>query len=234
MGKSDDAPIIAELKQQSDHGYRLLFVKYHQRFLQIAINLYGVNPEDAKELVNDALLKAGQAIDSFESRGEKYFQYWLQTILKNTILDYVSRKKKSPRILNYDESDSERTDDFGDLEDGSRQVAQDLTREFLYGANIKCDDRVNFIALTMKEFELEEQEDLWSYFLEIPHAEIAKYRKKNSAIASRKYINRLVHNFFDILSEKTGLDRRLIYEGWKKRNRKTSTGGVIAGEVTDP
>ncbi|MGD1044185.1 MAG: sigma-70 family RNA polymerase sigma factor [Bacteroidota bacterium] len=234
MGKPDDATIIAELKKQSDRGYRLLWCKYYRPFILITTGIYGVESEDAKEIVSDAILKAGQAIDTFEARGEKCFQYWLRKILKNIIIDCKRKKKKSPQIFRYDESESEKIDDFRDLEDGTRQIARSRTYDFLYGINIKRDERIEIITTVMKEFQENERLDLWNYFLETSHEEIAQYRKVCSKTASRKYINRLVHRFFDILSEKTGLDRRSIYEGWKERNRETSTGGIIAGEVTDP
>lgn len=213
----DDLTLIRFIKTGDLRGSRQLVDKYSKYLLNVAKHCYTQNEEDANELVEDTLIKAIQRIYSFKYKGEKSFRNWLYTILKNNIKDRLRKNKKSiDREISF--NDNEPQDDNTDsvAEIISRYVNSKSIEDF-FSYGIKEDNRKNVIYEVLKTFPPEHQADLISYFNEIPHDIIAKYRNSNEA-ASRKHINRLAHTFFERIGEIVKQDGKLIYERYKKEN----------------
>lgn len=81
--------LLVERAQRGDSdAYRELVERYQRRAIAIAVGLLG-NPEDARDLVQQAFLKAYRSLGSF--RGQSSFYTWLYRILVNLSIDF-SRK----------------------------------------------------------------------------------------------------------------------------------------------
>jgi RNA polymerase sigma-70 factor (ECF subfamily) len=89
MFMQDD--LIAKVRKHDKDALDELFSRHMQRAYAIAFNLCSGDREQAKDLTQDALLKAVRTIGQF--RGEASFSTWLYRIIYTTYLD--SRKQLS-------------------------------------------------------------------------------------------------------------------------------------------
>lgn len=78
-----DRELIAGLKQGSPEAYRELVGSYGRRLYSVGLRLLR-NPQDAEDVVQETLLKAFQAIDSFREDSSLYT--WLYRIACNESL----------------------------------------------------------------------------------------------------------------------------------------------------
>lgn len=75
------------------------------------------DPNEAEDLVQDTLLRAYRSIDRFDGR---YPRAWLLTILRNTHINRV--RKKRPELLHDPEVTFERSTEFADHDDPEQAV----------------------------------------------------------------------------------------------------------------
>lgn len=102
MGENDHAEIHAILSGDRD-GYRALVVRHSQTLFRIAFRITG-NAADAEEVVQDALLRGYQKLESFESRSS--YGTWIYRIAVRCALDRVSRRApEEASSLSTDETD---------------------------------------------------------------------------------------------------------------------------------
>jgi len=103
---------------------------FHQEFLPLINPMYNFayrltqDADDAKDLVQDAYLRAYRFIDSFE-RGTNA-KAWLFRILKNSFINDYRKKKKEPGKVDYQEVEA-----YYNSEDVDRQITSDLRVESL-------------------------------------------------------------------------------------------------------
>ncbi|MFT6871290.1 MAG: RNA polymerase sigma factor (sigma-70 family) [Roseivirga sp.] len=105
--------IIAKVKEGDMTAFNVLIDEYKAMAFTLALKLMK-NREDAEEVAQDAFLKAYKNIRQFE--GNSKFSTWLYTIVYNTALTKL-RKKKLPmteldfhqeeNLASYSESDNE-------------------------------------------------------------------------------------------------------------------------------
>lgn len=234
MDKGPDERIVDALKQKKQIGPSLLVSRYYEPLKKVASELYGVESWEAGSHVNKALRKAIQKIDSFNYGGPNSLRNWLATILKNTIIDEQRKGQRADEKLPsplFSESDLEAFDEEGRLSGTAKAVARAWIREF-EGVELREDDRKQLIYETMESFQAEEQHDLWSYFRDLSHQEIADMRKA-SLTATQKRVNRLVQDFFKKLGAKVGIDWRTLYENYKKQSRQGTSGRNAQGQAED-
>ena len=86
---SDD--LIAKVRSHDKDALDELFSRHMQRAYAIACSLCSGDREQARDLTQDALLKAVRSIDAFKSKAS--FSTWLYRIIYNTYLD--SRKQST-------------------------------------------------------------------------------------------------------------------------------------------
>jgi RNA polymerase sigma-70 factor (ECF subfamily) len=93
--------IVVEWKNGSTKAYEALVRHYMMDAFFIAYGFVG-NREDARDLSQDAFVKAYQARDRFEA-GRPFYP-WLYRILKNHCLNFLKRSHKGGSSLYYEDN----------------------------------------------------------------------------------------------------------------------------------
>jgi RNA polymerase sigma factor (sigma-70 family) len=103
---------------------------FNQEFMPVINSMYNfayrltLDPDDAKDLLQDTYLKAFRFIDSFQKGTNA--KAWLFRILKNSFINDYRKKSKEPSKVDYQEVES-----FYNSEDVDRQITPDLRVEAL-------------------------------------------------------------------------------------------------------
>jgi RNA polymerase sigma factor (sigma-70 family) len=103
---------------------------FNQEFMPHINSMYNfayrltLDPDDAKDLLQDTYLKAFRFIDSFQQGTNA--KAWLFRILKNSFINDYRKKSKEPSKVDYQEVES-----FYNSEDVDRQITPDLRVEAL-------------------------------------------------------------------------------------------------------
>lgn len=107
-----DAELITLVLDGQKDAFRPLVLRYQNR---VHAMVYGMvrNPEDARDIVQNAFIKAYQNLDSF--RIESSFYTWLYRIAMNLAIDHC-RKSKRRKTTGFDEAIANRDDDGEMLE----------------------------------------------------------------------------------------------------------------------
>lgn len=125
----DDSEMILAVREGDTTAFRGLVEKYQGRVYSM---LYGMlrNREDARDVAQDAFVKAFHRLDSF--RLESSFYTWLYRIAMNLAIDLVRKRKRRP-TSSFEEEIATRDADGGMSElhqgAGPRKV---LERKRLY------------------------------------------------------------------------------------------------------
>jgi RNA polymerase sigma factor (sigma-70 family) len=111
----------------SEHEKQSIF---NQEFMPHINSMYNfayrltLDPDDAKDLLQDTYLKAFRFIESFQKGTNA--KAWLFRILKNSFINDYRKKSKEPSKVDYQEVES-----FYNSEDVDRQITPDLRVEAL-------------------------------------------------------------------------------------------------------
>jgi RNA polymerase sigma factor (sigma-70 family) len=114
-------------QQYSDEQKQSIF---NQEFMPNINSMYNfayrltLDPDDAKDLLQDTYLKAFRFIDSFQQGTNA--KAWLFRILKNSFINDYRKKSKEPSKVDYQEVET-----FYNSEDVDRQITPDLRVEAL-------------------------------------------------------------------------------------------------------
>lgn len=185
MSRLSNRQIARELKQGDPLGCRHLVEQYQNRLLTEAVRVFHVPRFDAEELVDDVLLAVVQAIDGFEfKRSDADFHFWLMTIFKNRIRDFMRRQALVQGLVErFDEAALENEDDYsttereivnaivGDYEASLREETLDETERSRGG-------KLAIVAEVMQELESWERVLLRCRALDTPYEDIAMFTGK--------------------------------------------------------
>jgi RNA polymerase sigma-70 factor (ECF subfamily) len=94
----DDHRLIADSRQGDPDAFGALVRRYQERLYRTAARLVD-NPEDGRDVVQEAFLHAFQALDSF--KGDAQFFTWLYRIAVNTAIS-LKRKRKTALSIHTD------------------------------------------------------------------------------------------------------------------------------------
>lgn len=94
--------LILRCKNGDINAFEILVSEYDKKIYNIAYGLVG-NAEDAKDITQDAFLKAFKNIKNF--RGDSSFSTWIHRIAINAGKDFIRKSKKS---LSLEEIKSDR------------------------------------------------------------------------------------------------------------------------------
>lgn len=103
---------------------------FNHEFLPLIHSMYNfgyrltLDPDDAKDLVQDTYLKAYRFIDSFQKGTNA--KAWLFRILKNSFINDYRKKSKEPGKVDYQEVES-----YYNSDEVDRQITPDLRVESL-------------------------------------------------------------------------------------------------------
>lgn len=110
--------LIQRVQNPEDTGAWDEFVKYYETFIKMVLKKSNIPFNEADDLVQDILLKVWKGLPGYEYRREKAkFRTWLGTIIRNTVIDYYNKVKRSGgdkfelfenSVLNIKESEIEK------------------------------------------------------------------------------------------------------------------------------
>lgn len=136
LSREEDAAMVKAVLEGDGTAYRGLVEKYQNRVYQLT---YGVvrNKEDARDLTQEAFVKAYNNLSSF--RLEASFYTWLYRIAMNLGIDFVRKRKRRKTSPGFEEDIATRDDDGGiadahHIESPSRS----LERKQLYRKIMDC------------------------------------------------------------------------------------------------
>lgn len=92
-GEEDDLALVRAVRNGDATAYRGLVERYQTRVYHL---VYGMvrNQEDARDLTQDAFVKAYRNLHAF--REDSRFYTWLYRIATNLTIDFVRRRSKAP------------------------------------------------------------------------------------------------------------------------------------------
>jgi RNA polymerase sigma-70 factor (ECF subfamily) len=97
----NEKDVVIEWKKGSKKAYEALVRHYMTDAFLIARGFVG-DPDDARDLSQDAFVKAYQARDSFDAN--RPFYPWLYRILKNHCLNFLKRSARKTTSLYYEDN----------------------------------------------------------------------------------------------------------------------------------
>lgn len=103
-GGPSDAECVARSRRGDHAAFRVLVERYQGRAFGLALRVLR-DEEQARDVVQDALLKAYGSLDRFEERAA--FYTWLHRIVMNLCLDRKRREKTARRVDFDDAAESE-------------------------------------------------------------------------------------------------------------------------------
>lgn len=86
-----DADLVARAQRGDEDAYRELVERHQRRAFAVAFGVVR-NPDDARDVVQDALIKAYRNLDRF--KGQSSFYTWLYRIVMNVAIDHVRRQRR--------------------------------------------------------------------------------------------------------------------------------------------
>ncbi|MBE2229121.1 MAG: sigma-70 family RNA polymerase sigma factor [Chitinophagaceae bacterium] len=124
LAGNNDNELISKVLRGDQQAYAGLVERYQAYVFTLALRMVK-NREEAEELSQDVFIKAYKYLADF--RGESRFSTWLYTIVHNTCLSFLRKKKPDTRSLdeehNFNLADNRETSFRADLvEQKSRQA----------------------------------------------------------------------------------------------------------------
>ena len=202
--------VVQELKEGNRLGCNHLIASYQDRLLGEAVHVFHVPLPDAEELVSDVLLAVVRNIHSFEfKKSEADFHYWIMTIFRNRVRDFVRHRALTDGLVEYfEESALECRDEFSSTE---REVVAAIVRDYQESLCLPDEERatddkesakgkLHVIAETLERMETWERVLLRCRALDVPYEEIAGYTGK-TAKQLKVYHARVKRKFMKLLAQ---------------------------------
>ncbi len=205
MARASNKQIVQELKDGNPSGCRHLVDLYQERLVGDAVGVFDVVQEDAEELVSDVLLTVVEKIQAFEfKRGEGDFHYWVMTIFRNRVRDFVRHQAITGGMEErFQESEY---DDEGQYSGVEREVVAEVVRRYqdslreADGTSDAGGERLRIVTETLEGMETWERVLLRCRALDVPYEEIAGYTGK-PAKQLKVYHARVKKKFVKMLGE---------------------------------
>jgi RNA polymerase sigma-70 factor (ECF subfamily) len=125
-----DEALAARAKAGDAAAFGELVERHQEKAIGVAYSITR-NFADARDVAQDAFVKAYQALGRFESRSK--FTTWLYRIVTNQALDFVRRRRELPQ---------EDMSVFESIEDGAASIEEALKDEELKAALTACVSRL--------------------------------------------------------------------------------------------
>ena len=123
-----DQQLVEKVRQGDEKAYDELMSRYEGKVYAMLYNMTG-NAEDARDLTQEAFVKAYRAIDRFQGRSS--FYTWVYRIAVNRGINFVKKRKRRVLIsMDDDESGVERSEELMELA-GRESPLRDLAIEEL-------------------------------------------------------------------------------------------------------
>ena len=206
MPRSSNRDLVDLLKRGDRKGCTRLMDIYYDRLVNEAINVFHLPEGESEELVSDCLVSVVQQVQTFEfRRSDVDFHFWVMTIFKNRVRDFVRQRAKTAGLVtHFQESNFENEEAFGE---GEREVLtaiisayEQATREESTSAkDTECRNRLRVIEEVLDSMEVWERVLLRCRALEVPYEDITRYTGK-SASQLKVYHGRVRKKFIRLLS----------------------------------
>ena len=210
MANVSNQQVVQELREGNRLGCKHLIDLYQDRLIGEAVHLFHIPLPDAEELASDVLLTVVNKIHSFEfKKGDTDFHYWIMTIFRNRIRDFVRHRALTDGLMEYfQESAFEENDEYSSTE---REVVAAIVRDYEESLRLPdeekpADDKdsvsgkLQVIAETLEGMETWERVLLRCRALDVPYEEIARYTGK-TAKQLKVYHARVKKRFMKLLAQ---------------------------------
>ena len=158
-GTHSDEGLVRRVQQGDKEAYSLLVIRYQHRVIDLAYRHAG-NQADARDIAQEALIKAYRAISTF--RGESSFYTWLYRIVVNTARNYMEVNRRFRGGLSLEAQDFSGQDAgqllvFGDTPDQLLETDELQAVIMKAMSELPADQRQ---AITLREIEGLSYEDI--------------------------------------------------------------------------
>jgi RNA polymerase sigma-70 factor (ECF subfamily) len=102
--RSIDQTLVEQVQRGDKQAFDVLVLKYQNKIIQL-VNRYVHDSDEARDVAQEAFIKAYRAIDRF--RGESAFYTWLYRIAINTAKNYLVASGRRPPQSDIDAQDAE-------------------------------------------------------------------------------------------------------------------------------
>ena len=153
MSEPNVDQILVERVQQGDKkAFNLLVTKYQQKVTNL-VSRYVSNQSDVPDIVQDAFIKAYQALPNF--KGNSAFYSWLYRIAVNTAKNYGTAQGRRPPSNDVDIADAELYEGAEALRENASPEKMLLTQEIktlIFSTIAQLPDDLR-IAINFREIE---------------------------------------------------------------------------------
>ena len=95
-GAPRDEVLIARCLEHDEDAWRMLVERYTSYMYTIAIRGFGIADEEAREVVQDSLLKLFEGLRGYRWEGE--FRAWLRQIVRNCSIAHLQRRRAAESL----------------------------------------------------------------------------------------------------------------------------------------
>ncbi len=158
----EDLELIDRIKGGDKAAFKTLVDKHKKRAYSVVYGIIG-DREEAKDILQEALMKAFYSIGSF--RRESSFYSWLYRILVNLCKDYIRRKSKAPPLVRARINDDYQEPEEIEIVDTGKNPKEELLNKEITNVVGKAlkrlppKQRLAFILRHINGFSMEEVSD---------------------------------------------------------------------------
>ena len=147
-----DQALVEKVQQGDKTAFDVLVLKYQNKIIQL-IYRYVHDPDEAKDVAQDAFIKAYKAIGRF--RGDSAFYTWLYRIAINTAKNHLVAGGRRPPRSDIDAQDAEQYEGATGLKEYAtpeRLLLRDEIQQVIASAIDELPDDLR-TAITLRELE---------------------------------------------------------------------------------
>jgi len=147
-----DQALVERVQKGDKQAFDVLVLKYQNKIIQL-VNRYVHDSEEARDVAQEAFIKAYKAIGRF--RGESAFYTWLYRIAVNTAKNYLVAHKRQPVSSDVMAEDAENYEEGDLLRDIATPYAELQTKQIAKAVNEAVDALPEELrtAITLREID---------------------------------------------------------------------------------
>jgi len=150
--RSIDQALVERVQKGEKQAFDVLVLKYQNKIIQLVYR-YVHDPEEARDVAQEAFIKAYKAIGRF--RGDSAFYTWIYRIAINTAKNYLVASGRRPPKSDIDAQDAEQYDGATGLKEYAtpeRLLLKDEIQASIAKAIDELPDELR-TAITLRELE---------------------------------------------------------------------------------
>jgi len=150
--RSIDQALVERVQRGEKQAFDVLVLKYQNKIIQL-VNRYVHDPDESRDVAQEAFIKAYRAIGRF--RGDSAFYTWLYRIAINTAKNYLVASGRRPPRSDIDAQDAEQYEGATGLREYAtpeRLLLKDEIQQVIATAIDDLPDDLR-TAITLRELE---------------------------------------------------------------------------------